>query len=45
MDAYCSEVCKLEKQLYGLEYHHVPRDQNTVIDVLAKLGSDKAQVT
>jgi hypothetical protein len=44
MDAYCAEVPKLEKNFEGLEILHVVRDLNVVADVLAKLGSDKAQV-
>jgi hypothetical protein len=38
------EVCKLEKHFEGLEILHVVRDSNIVVDVLAKLGSDRAQV-
>jgi hypothetical protein len=44
MDAYCLEVRKLENKLYGLEFHHVVRDNNVVADVLSKLGSTRAQV-
>ena len=44
MDAYCAEVRKLEKHFQGLEIHHVVRDLNVAADVLAKLGSDRAQV-
>jgi hypothetical protein len=44
MDAYCAEVPKLEKNFEGLEILHVVRDLNVVADILAKLGSDKAQV-
>jgi hypothetical protein len=44
MDAYCLEVRKLEKKFYGLEYHHVVRDNNVAADVLSKLGSTRAQV-
>ena len=42
MDAYCTEVHKLEKHFQGLEIHHVVRDLNVVADVLAKLRSDRA---
>ena len=28
MDAYCAEIRKLEGKFYGIEYHHVVRDQN-----------------
>jgi ribonuclease HI len=44
MDAYCLEVCKLENKFYGLEFHHVVRDNNVAGDVLSKLGSTRAQV-
>jgi ribonuclease HI len=44
MDAYCLEVRKLENKFYGLEFHHVVRDNNVVADVLSKLGSTRAQV-
>jgi hypothetical protein len=44
MDAYCVEVHKLEKNFQGLEILHVVRDLNVAADVLAKLGSDRAQV-
>jgi hypothetical protein len=44
MDAYCLEVRKLENKFYGLEFHHVVRDNNVAEDVLSKLGSPRAQV-
>jgi hypothetical protein len=44
MDAYCAEVRKLEKNFEGLEILHAECDLNVVTDVLAKLGSDRAQV-
>jgi hypothetical protein len=44
MDAYCLEVCKLENMFYGLEFHHIVRDNNVAADVLSKLGSTRAQV-
>jgi ribonuclease HI len=44
MDAYCLEVHKLENKFYGLEFHHVIRDNNVAADVLSKLGSTRAQV-
>jgi hypothetical protein len=44
MDAYCLEVCKLENKFYGLEFHHVVRDNNVAADDLSKLGSTRAQV-
>jgi ribonuclease HI len=43
-EAYCAEVCKLEKHFQGLEILHVLRDSNVAADVLAKLGSDRAKV-
>jgi hypothetical protein len=44
MDAYCLEVRKLENKFYGLEFHHVVRDNNVATDILSKLGSTRAQV-
>jgi hypothetical protein len=44
MDAYCLEACKLENKFYGLEFHHVVRDNNVAADVLSKLDSTRAQV-
>ena len=44
MDAYCVEVCKLEKHFQGLEIHHMVHDLNVVADVLSKLELDRAQV-
>jgi ribonuclease HI len=44
MDTYCLEVRKLEHKFYGLEFHHVVRDNNVAVDVLSKLGSTRAQV-
>jgi ribonuclease HI len=44
MDAYCLEVHKLENKFYGLEFHHIVRDNNVAADVLSKLGSARAQV-
>jgi ribonuclease HI len=38
MDAYCLEVRKLENKFYGLESHHVVRDNNIATDNLSKLG-------
>jgi hypothetical protein len=44
MDAYCLEVRKLENKFYGLEFHHVVRDNNIAADVLLKFGSTHPQV-
>jgi ribonuclease HI len=44
MDAYCLEVYKLQNKFYGLEFHHVVRDNNVAADILLKLGSTRAQV-
>jgi hypothetical protein len=44
MDAYCLEVRKLENKFYGLEFHHIVRNNNVAADVLLKLGSTRAQV-
>jgi hypothetical protein len=44
MDAYYLEVRKLGNKFYGLEFHHVVRDNNVAADVLLNLGSTRAQV-
>jgi hypothetical protein len=44
MYAYFLEVCKLENKFYGLEFHHIVRDNNVAADVLSKLGSTRAQI-
>jgi len=44
MDAYCREIRKLEAKFYGLEFHHVPWDNNVMADVLSKLRSKRALV-
>jgi ribonuclease HI len=44
MDAYSLEVRKIENKFYGLEFHHIVRDNNVAVDVLSKLGSTRAQV-
>jgi hypothetical protein len=44
MDAYYLEVHKLENKFYGLEFHHVVRDNNVAANVQSKLGSTRAQV-
>jgi hypothetical protein len=44
MDAYCAEVRKLEKYFQGLEILHVLCYSNIAVDILAKLGSDRAKV-
>ena len=44
MDAYCAKIRKLEGKFYGIEYHHVVRDQNQLTDNLSKLGSSRAVI-
>jgi hypothetical protein len=44
MEAYYLEARKLKNKFYGLEFHHVVRDNNVAADVLSKLGSTRAQV-
>ena len=39
-----STAGKLEAKFYGLEFHHVPRDNNVAADVLSKLGSKRSIV-
>ena len=45
MDAYCIEIRKLEGKFYGIEYHHVVRDQNQLTDDLSKIGSSHAMIS
>jgi hypothetical protein len=44
MDAYCAEFRKLEGHFEGIEFQHVPRNNNVAADVLSKLGSRRALV-
>jgi ribonuclease HI len=44
MNAYYTEVHKLEDHFEGLEFHHVSRDNNMVVDNLSKLGFKRALV-
>ncbi|XP_073359976.1 uncharacterized protein [Aegilops tauschii subsp. strangulata] len=39
MEAYLAEVCKIEKQFFGLELQHMPRDTNKEADEIAKRAS------
>jgi len=38
------KIRKLEGKFYGIEYHHVVRDQNQAPDQLSKLGLTRAKV-
>ena len=42
MDTYYAEIRKLQGKFYGIEYHHVVRDQNQIADQLSKIGSSRA---
>jgi hypothetical protein len=44
MDAYCAEIRKLEGHFGGIEFQHVPRNNNVAANVLSKLGSLRALV-
>jgi hypothetical protein len=44
MDAYCAEIRKLEGHFEGIEFQHVPRNNNVAANVLSKLGSRRALV-
>jgi hypothetical protein len=44
MDAYCTEIRKLECHFEEIEFQHVPRSNNDAADVLFKLGSHRALV-
>ena len=41
----CVEIRKLEGKFYGIEYHHVVRDQNQLADHVSKIGSSRAVVS
>jgi ribonuclease HI len=38
MNAYCTEVQKLEAHFEGLDFHHICRDNNIAANVLSKMG-------
>jgi ribonuclease HI len=44
MDAYCPEIHKLEGHFEGIEFQHIPQNDNVAADVLPKLGSRRALV-
>jgi hypothetical protein len=44
MDAYCAEIHNHEGHFEGIEFQHVPRNNNVAADVLSKLGSRRALV-
>jgi ribonuclease HI len=44
MDAYYAETCKLKGHFEGIEFQHVPRNNNVAAAVLCKLGSRRALV-
>jgi len=41
MEAYCTEVRKLEDKFDGIDLHHVLRRDNEEADSLARLASSK----
>jgi hypothetical protein len=44
MSLYCKELRKLENNFDGLEYLHILRGKNEILDELAKLGFSRAMV-
>ena len=44
MDADCAEIRKLEGKFYDIEYNHVVRDQNQLVNHLSKIGSSHAVI-
>ena len=44
MDEYVAAIRKLENKFYGLEFHHVVRNNNAAADVLSKLGSTRVKI-
>jgi hypothetical protein len=43
MNNYCVAIRKIEDKFEGLEFHHVERDHDMVIDALSMLGSSQVQ--
>jgi hypothetical protein len=44
MDTYCGEIRKPEGHFEGIEFQHVPCNNNFAADVLSKLGSKRPLV-
>jgi hypothetical protein len=44
MDACCTEIRKLEGHFEGIEFKHIPHNNNVATDVLSKPGSRRALV-
>jgi ribonuclease HI len=44
MDAYFAEIRKLEGYFEGINFQHIPRNNNVAADVIFKLGSRRALV-
>jgi ribonuclease HI len=44
MDVYWAEIRKLEGHFGGIEFQHMPRNNNVAADVLSKLGSRRTLV-
>jgi hypothetical protein len=45
MEAYCEEVRCLEDKFYGLEFNHIARWYNEIVDELAKIASSRRTTT
>ena len=41
MAAYCNAVLKMSARFEGLEFHHVARENNQAVDVLARIGAKR----
>jgi hypothetical protein len=44
MDAYCTEIRKHKDNFKGIEFQHMPHNNDVAADVLSKLGSKRALV-
>jgi hypothetical protein len=44
MTAYRNVVLKISARFEGLEFHHIPRDSNWAIDILARMGAKRDKV-
>jgi hypothetical protein len=45
MDAYCAEIRKIEGHFEGIEFQHMPHNNNVAAGVLSKLGFRRALVS
>src|SRR3990170_3478449 len=44
MTAYRNAVLKISARFEGLEFHHIPRDSNQALDILARIATKQDKV-